>query len=90
MRLCAVPHGPEVRVNFPQKGVNNKAKAKAIKRMAGHVIEPGDIRRIRPGMGLAPKWFDEVVGKQVKSDVKAGLAVDWDEISTEKDNLGRS
>ena len=44
---------------------------------AGHVIEPGDIRRIRPGMGLAPKWFDEVVGKQVKSDVKAGLAVDW-------------
>jgi len=34
MRLCAVPHGPEVRVNFPQKGVNNKAKAKAIKRMA--------------------------------------------------------
>ena len=25
---------------------------------AGHVIEPGDIRRIRPGMGLAPKFFD--------------------------------
>jgi N-acetylneuraminate synthase len=45
---------------------------------AGHVIEPGDIRRIRPRMGLAPKWFDEVVVKQVKSDVKAGLAVDWD------------
>ena len=45
---------------------------------AGHVIEPGDIRRIRPGMGLAPKYFDEVVSKQVKSDVKAGLAVDWD------------
>ena len=45
---------------------------------AGRVIEPGDIRRIRPGMGLPPKYFDEVVGKQVKSDVKAGLAVDWD------------
>ena len=44
---------------------------------AGHVIEPGDIRRIRPGMGLAPKWFDEVVGTQVKRDVEAGLAVDW-------------
>ena len=45
---------------------------------AGHVIEPSDIRRIRPGIGLARKYFDEVVGKQVKSDVKAGLAVDCD------------
>ena len=44
---------------------------------AGHVIEPGDIRRIRPGMGLAPKWFDEVVGKRVAQDLKAGTPVTW-------------
>ena len=42
---------------------------------AGHVIQPGDIRRIRPGMGLAPKYFDEVVGKRLESAVKAGTAV---------------
>ena len=42
---------------------------------AGHVIEPGDIRRIRPGIGLAPKYFDEVVGKRLESAVKAGTAV---------------
>ena len=48
---------------------------------AGHVIEPGDIRRIRPGMGLAPKYFDEVVGKRLKGDVANGTPVSWDALS---------
>ena len=42
---------------------------------AGHVIEPSDIRRIRPGMGLAPKWLDEVVGKRLVCDVVKGTPV---------------
>ena len=48
---------------------------------AGHVIEPGDIRRIRPGTGLAPKYFDEVVGKRLKGDVANGTPVSWDALS---------
>ena len=48
---------------------------------AGHMIEPGDIRRIRPGMGLAPKWLDEVVGKRLKGDVANGTPVSWDALS---------
>lgn len=44
---------------------------------AGHVIQPGDIRRIRPGMGLAPKYFDEVVGKKLKVAIKTGAPVGW-------------
>jgi len=42
---------------------------------AGHVIEPGDIRRIRPGMGLPPKFYDKVMGLMIKSDVKTGQPV---------------
>ena len=45
---------------------------------AGHVIELGDIRRIRPGMGLAAKYFDEVVGKLTTSSVKPGDPVSKD------------
>jgi N-acetylneuraminate synthase len=45
---------------------------------AGHIIGPDDIRRIRPGMGLAPKYFDQVVGKQVTQDVKRGIPVELD------------
>jgi pseudaminic acid synthase len=45
---------------------------------AGHVIEPGDIRRIRPGMGLAPKHFDDIVGRVLKLSVRSGSATQWD------------
>ena len=45
---------------------------------AGSVIEPKDIRRIRPGMGLAPKHFNDLVGKRLKKDVQRGMATSWD------------
>lgn len=41
---------------------------------AGAVIEPQDIRRIRPGMGLAPKYFDQLIGKRLKVAVSRGTA----------------
>jgi pseudaminic acid synthase len=44
---------------------------------AGHVIGPEDIRRIRPGMGLAPKYFDVVVGRVLTDDVMRGDAVSF-------------
>jgi pseudaminic acid synthase len=45
---------------------------------AGHVITAEDIRRIRPGMGLAPKHFDSVVGKRLIRDVRLGQPVFFD------------
>jgi pseudaminic acid synthase len=42
---------------------------------AGHVITAEDIRRIRPGMGLAPKFFDEVLGKSLLAAVEKGTPV---------------
>ena len=44
---------------------------------AGTVIGPEDIRRIRPGMGLAPKHFDELVGSRLKFAVKRGQPTEW-------------
>lgn len=44
---------------------------------AGQVITESDIRRIRPGYGLAPKHFDEVIGLKVKADVQRGTALQW-------------
>jgi len=45
---------------------------------AGTVIESKDIRRIRPGMGLPPKHFDELIGRRLSRDVSRGTAVTWD------------
>jgi pseudaminic acid synthase len=45
---------------------------------AGHVITAADIRRIRPGMGLAPKYFDCVLGRALRYDVRTGFPVSED------------
>lgn len=45
---------------------------------AGAKVEPHNIRRIRPGMGLAPKFFNEIIGKRLKVSVRRGQAVQWD------------
>ena len=44
----------------------------------GEVISKDDIRRVRPGFGLPPKYFDWVVGKKVITDVEFGDAVTLD------------
>ncbi len=46
---------------------------------AGTVVSSEDIRRIRPGMGLAPKHFDTLIGKRLKVDVVRGTATSWDQ-----------
>ena len=43
----------------------------------GEQIRTEHIRRIRPGFGLAPKYFDDLIGSTVKRDIKRGEAVTW-------------
>jgi len=42
---------------------------------AGDVITPDAIRSVRPGFGLAPKHWDDVVGAKVTRDVEMNTAV---------------
>ena len=35
------------------------------------------IRRIRPGYGLPPKYFDQIINKKVNREVRRGDRVDW-------------
>ena len=42
------------------------------------MISKDDIRRVRPGFGLPPKYFDWVVGMKVNTDVDFGDAVTLD------------
>ncbi|QWE28991.1 pseudaminic acid synthase [Polynucleobacter sp. AM-7D1] len=48
---------------------------------AGDRIGVGDIRRIRPGFGLPPKYFEELVGKTLVKNVNRGQPVTWDLLS---------
>lgn len=47
---------------------------------AGSVIKPGDVRRIRPGFGISPKFYNDIIGKVTVTDIKRGQPVNWDMI----------
>ena len=44
----------------------------------GETITSQHIRRIRPGFGLPPKFFDRLIGKTVKQNIERGTATSWD------------
>lgn len=45
---------------------------------AGETLTEAHVRIIRPGMGLAPKHIDSVIGRKPKADVRRGTPVSWD------------
>jgi len=47
---------------------------------AGQIITSEDIRRIRPGFGLPPKFYDDIIGKKVNIDVTIGEPVSFEKI----------
>ncbi|MEC7689659.1 MAG: pseudaminic acid synthase [Pseudomonadota bacterium] len=45
---------------------------------AGEVLTSENLRAIRPGLGLPPKYLSQLLGKPVRTDVKKGTAMRWD------------
>ncbi len=43
----------------------------------GHILEIGDIKRIRPGYGLDPKYFDKIIGRKLSIDIEKADPVTW-------------
>jgi pseudaminic acid synthase len=43
----------------------------------GEVFTEKNLRIVRPGLGLAPKYYDIILGRKVNQDVKMGTAVKW-------------
>ncbi|MCQ4346304.1 pseudaminic acid synthase [Pseudomonas stutzeri] len=64
-----------------------EAEAKAVTRrrslyiaqdlQAGDVLTAENLRRVRPGHGLPPKYYDVLLGKRVSKAVARGTPVDW-------------
>ncbi|ABD42785.1 N-acetylneuraminate synthase [Methanospirillum hungatei JF-1] len=45
---------------------------------AGDIFTKENLRSIRPGLGLSPKYYRTLLGKQVNRDLKKGTPVSWD------------
>lgn len=45
---------------------------------AGDILTKDNLRNVRPGLGLPTKYYDLVLGKAIKQDVKKGTPLNWD------------
>jgi N-acetylneuraminate synthase len=47
----------------------------------GEIITPDAVRRIRPGFGLKPKYYDEIIGKRTRLSVRRNTPVRWEDVN---------
>ena len=45
---------------------------------AGDIFTPENLRSVRPGCGLHPKYYEQILGKKIKIDAKLGTPMSLD------------
>ena len=48
---------------------------------AGDVFTARNVRSIRPGLGIPPKYIDVVLGKRIARDARRGTALSWEHLA---------
>ncbi|MDR6395976.1 pseudaminic acid synthase [Herbaspirillum seropedicae] len=48
---------------------------------AGAMLTPDNVRAIRPGFGMPPKFLPQVLGRTARHDIPRGTALNWDLMS---------
>lgn len=71
-----VPHGPGEQENKSLKFRRSLYIAQDM--MAGEVLTLDNLRIVRPGYGLEPKYYEVLIGKKIKRAVKKGTPLSWD------------
>lgn len=71
----------KVTYDVPEKDKNRRRSLFVVEDIkAGETLTPSNIRSIRPGFGLAPKYFDMIIGKRAKINLKKGKNLEWSDI----------
>lgn len=72
----------KVSYQLSEKEANNKVFRKSIfvikDIIQGEILNEENIRVIRPGYGLEPKYYDDIVGKKAAKDIERGTPLRWD------------
>ncbi|WP_299186235.1 pseudaminic acid synthase [uncultured Psychrobacter sp.] len=49
----------------------------------GEILDMENVRSIRPGYGISPKYLHDIIGKKVNVDIKAGTPFKWNLIDND-------
>lgn len=70
-----------VKYELSEKGKKNRHFAKSLFFVkdikAGEMVTEDNVKSIRPGDGLHPKYYKDLIGKKAAVDIKLGTPVDW-------------
>lgn len=73
-----VQYGPQSAEKGFMRGRRSLYIAEDMK--AGEVLTANNLRSIRPGFGLLPKHYENLLGRKVKQDISRGSALTWDHL----------
>ena len=72
----------EVRFGATESEISGRGKRRSLyigaDLKAGDVLTPDNLRRIRPGSGLPPRYYDVLLGRKVGKDIAKGTPMNWD------------
>jgi pseudaminic acid synthase len=54
---------------------------------AGDAFTPENLRIVRPGLGLPPKHFDDLLGRRINRDARKGTALSWDMVGDSRERV---
>lgn len=74
--LGQVKYGPTLAEEPSLKFRRSLYIAKDMKK--GDVLNEENLRIVRPGLGLPPKYYETFLGRKVKKNLKKGTAINWD------------
>lgn len=46
----------------------------------GDLLTEGNVRSIRPSAGIRPKYYEDILGRQARADIKKGAPLKWDKV----------
>jgi len=75
----------EISYELDKKAIENKQLARSIFVVEditeGEIITSENIRSIRPGYGISPKYYNKVMGKKANKNLKRGTPLKWEDIN---------
>ncbi|MBW4576222.1 MAG: pseudaminic acid synthase, partial [Aphanothece sp. CMT-3BRIN-NPC111] len=74
--LGKIRYGPTA----PEKGslIYKRSLYVAQDMKAGDIFTSNNLKALRPGLGLPPRYYDILLGKQIKQNAKMGTPISWD------------
>ena len=70
--------------NLTKKQINGKDFSRSLYVVEnikkGELITENNVRSIRPGFGMHPKFYHQIIGKKVRFDIERGTALNSNQI----------